>query len=106
FDAQRGEEAYQSNCAMCHQADGSGMTGTFPPLIGDAIVNNADPTEHIKTVLEGASGRTINGMTYPAPMPPFSRLSDWEIADIVNHERTSWGNEAKQVTPDDVKALR
>ena len=40
-------------------------------------------------------------------MPPFaSQLSDREIADIANHERTAWGNSAKPVTPAEVATLR
>jgi cytochrome c oxidase cbb3-type subunit 2 len=33
-------------------------------------------------------------------------LSDEEIAAVVNHERTHWGNSAPLVTPTDVRALR
>jgi nitrite reductase (NO-forming) len=49
----------------------------------------------------------INGVTYPSVMPPFAAaLNDADIADIANHERTSWGNQGKLVTAEQVKAAR
>jgi nitrite reductase (NO-forming) len=40
-------------------------------------------------------------------MPGFgSTLNDQDVADIANHERTSWGNQGKLVTADQVKAVR
>lgn len=102
-----GATLYTNNCASCHQGNGQGLAGTFPPLVDDPVVTAEDPTKHIETILNGAQGRKINGQTYPSPMPAFgSQLSDAEIAAIVNHERTSWGNDAPTVTPDDVAALR
>ena len=66
-----------------------------------------DATQHIKTVLNGAQGESIGGTTYPSPMPPFAAtLSDSEVADIVNHERTAWGNQGKTITAEQVKAAR
>lgn len=102
-----GKNVYASHCASCHQASGKGLPGAFPPLAGDPVVTADDPAEHIKTVLHGAHGRTIQGETYAAPMPPFAKqLSNKEIAAVINHERTSWGNSAPAVTPADVAALR
>ena len=49
----------------------------------------------------------IGGVTYPSAMPPFgASLGDADIADIANHERTSWGNQGKPATADQVKAAR
>lgn len=107
FDAARGDQLYADNCAVCHQASGEGLAGTFPPLVDDPAVLDSDPTKHIEVILNGMSGEAINGVAYGAPMPPFgAQLSDAQVADIANHERTSWGNKAKLVTADDVKALR
>jgi cytochrome c oxidase cbb3-type subunit 2 len=40
-------------------------------------------------------------------MPEFgSQLSDEDVANIANYERTSWGNHAKQVTPAEVAKIR
>ncbi len=107
FSAARGESLYATHCAACHQATGLGLPGAFPPLKGDAVVLAADAAKHIKTVLNGAQGENIGGTTYPSPMPPFgAALSDSEVADIVNHERTSWGNQAKTISAEQVKAAR
>src|SRR5690606_33745627 len=105
-DIERGNNLYASNCASCHQADGSGMAGVFPPLAGDHLVVAEDPTGHIEAVLHGLQGVTIDGVAYASPMPAFAFLSDEDIAAIVNHERTSWGNSAPTVTAEDVAALR
>lgn len=102
-----GASLYGTHCASCHQTDGSGVAGTFPPLAGDPIVTADDPREHIGTILNGAQGRTIDGKTYAAAMPPLGRsLSDEQIAAIVNHERSSWENDAPPVTPEEVARVR
>jgi mono/diheme cytochrome c family protein len=102
-----GEQVYGNKCAACHQLTGQGLPGVFPPLKGNAIVTAADPTEHIRTVLRGLSGKTIGGVTYGSPMPAFAdQLSDEEVAAVLSHERTSWGNQAPPVKPEDVVARR
>ncbi len=102
-----GAKLYGSHCASCHQANGQGLAGVFPPLANNPTVVAEDPTRHIATVLHGAQGRTINGVTYPAAMPAFADpLSDVQIAAIVAHERSSWGNRAPTVTAKDVAAVR
>ncbi|WP_164937394.1 c-type cytochrome [Bradyrhizobium nanningense] len=107
FDAAEGSKLFADNCAACHGAEGKGVPGTLPPLAGDQVVNATDPAEHITAVLRGLSGKAINGQKYEVEMPPFAdRLSDQQIADIINHERTSWGNQGPLVTPADVTKLR
>lgn len=101
-----GKSLYDTNCASCHQASGQGIPGAFPPLAGDPVVTADDPTEHIDIVLFGAHGREINGQTYASPMPPFGHFSNEEIAAMINHERTSWGNDAPTVTAEDVAERR
>jgi nitrite reductase (NO-forming) len=107
FDAAKGAQLYAANCAACHQATGTGLPGAFPPLKDNPVVNDADAAKQITTILHGLHGEAVMGTVYPSAMPPFaSMLSDAEIADIANHERTSWGNHGKPVTADAVKALR
>jgi cytochrome c oxidase cbb3-type subunit 2 len=102
-----GAGLYAVNCAACHQPTGEGVPATFPPLKGDPLVNAADATAHIATVLHGAEGRVIGGVKYPITMPPFAgQLDDEQIAAIVNHERTSWGNHVSTVTASDVARVR
>lgn len=93
---------YAQTCAACHQTNGQGLPGAFPPLAGSAIVNDENAETIIRIVLQGYDGRPEY-----AAMPPFGdQLSDAEIAAIINHERSSWGNSAKSVTTEEVKKIR
>jgi mono/diheme cytochrome c family protein len=103
----RGAQVFGNYCSACHQLTGLGLPGVFPPLAGSATVKAKDPSEHLRTVLNGTQGRAIAGVTYAAAMPPFGpQLSDADVAAVVNHERSSWGNEAPPVKPEDVAAAR
>jgi mono/diheme cytochrome c family protein len=102
-----GEQVYGNKCAACHQLTGQGLPGVFPPLRGSPVVTSADPTEHIRTVLGGLKGKAIDGVAYAAAMPAFAdQLTDEEVAAVLSHERTSWGNQAPPVKPEDVIARR
>ena len=102
-----GAAVYQANCSSCHQPNGSGVAGVFPPLAGDPVVIAEDPTRHIEIVLFGVQGEAIDGVDYAAPMPGWAaQLSDEEIAAVINHERTSWGNNAPVITAEDVAEVR
>jgi cytochrome c oxidase cbb3-type subunit 2 len=105
--AASGQAVYGAQCARCHQPDGLGILGVAPPMKGDPVATAREPAEHIRTVLFGASGRVIEGKQYPGMMPAFADLlTDEEIAAVINHERTSWGNNAPQVTAEDVRKER
>jgi cytochrome c oxidase cbb3-type subunit 2 len=105
-DTAHGQQLYVANCAACHQANGEGLPGAFPPLKGDAVVANSDPTEHIRVVLFGLQGKTINGIKYGSPMPPWTQLSDADIAAIIDYERTAWENQGKPITASETAAIR
>jgi mono/diheme cytochrome c family protein len=101
-----GAQVYSSNCASCHGESGTGTPGAFPPLAGDPVVNG-DADAHIKIVLHGLSGKSIGGKTFAAQMPAFaSQLSDDQIAAVIDHERTSWGNHGPTITPAQVSRDR
>lgn len=105
--AAQGKQLFTAKCAVCHQASGTGVLGAFPPLKGNAAVNNADPALHIQTILHGAHGVTIGGVKYEGEMPEFgSMLNDADVAAIANYERTSWGNHGASVTAKQVAAER
>ncbi|HEX7732027.1 MAG TPA: multicopper oxidase domain-containing protein, partial [Rhodanobacter sp.] len=107
FDPARGASLYAANCVACHQASGIGLPGAFPPLKDNPAVLNDDPAKQIAVILDGLHGEAINGTSYPSAMPPFAAtLNDADIADIANHERSSWGNQAKLIDADQVKAAR
>ena len=107
YDATQGASLYLANCAACHQATGTGLPGAFPPLKDNPVVLDPNPTKQIETILHGLQGQNVMGTVYPSPMPPFeSLLNNTQIANIINHERSSWGNHGKRVTANDVKAVR
>jgi mono/diheme cytochrome c family protein len=102
-----GSQVYAQNCMSCHGQNGAGTPGIFPALAADPVVNGKDANAHIAIVLKGLSGKTIKGVSYAAQMPAFaSRLSDSQIAAVVDHERTSWGNNGPTVTPAQVTKVR
>jgi cytochrome c oxidase cbb3-type subunit 2 len=102
-----GAAIYANNCAACHQASGQGIQGAFPSLVGAAYVTEEDPTRHIRSVLYGLQGVTIDGKDYSGIMQPFSELlSDEEVAAVINYERTNWGNDAPVITAGDVAEVR
>ena len=94
---------YLDHCSGCHQSQGRGIPGTFPPLAGNGVVLARNPANIITVVLGG-----IPAQGKYAPMPSFaSQLTDKGIADLVNYIRTSWGNTASTiVTPAMVAKLR
>ena len=105
--ASPGAEVFEASCAACHQSSGKGVPSAFPALVGNATVTATDPALHVATILHGLQGKTIGGFAYSAAMPAFDALlNDAQIAAVVNDERTSWGNGAPLVTPEQVKAIR
>ncbi len=102
-----GAALYAQQCVACHQATGQGLAGAFPPLVGSEWVTG-DPNLPIKVLLSGLSGEiVVKGNTYNGAMPAFGSVwNDAEIAAVVNYIRTSWGNEASEVAPEEVAAIR
>jgi cytochrome c oxidase cbb3-type subunit 2 len=83
------------------------LPGAFPSLRNDAVVDKDDATKHIQVVLQGMHDARVSGVVYTSAMPPFAgTLSDAEIADIIDYERSSWGNHGKPVDAAQVAAER
>jgi cytochrome c oxidase cbb3-type subunit 2 len=107
YDAAKGAALFTANCSACHQANGEGLPGAFPSLKNDAVVNKDDATKHIQVVLQGLHDARVSGVVYSSAMPPFAgTLSDVEVADIIDYERSSWGNHGKPVVAAQVAAER
>ncbi|MGD8590468.1 MAG: cytochrome c peroxidase [Chromatiales bacterium] len=100
----------KATCVNCHQADGQGVPGVFPPLAGNNRVTEGDGSFVAKTILHGRSGRIhVNGKTFNAIMPPIGTqqgLSDGEVAAVASYVRSAWGNNAKPVTEAVVRQQR
>jgi mono/diheme cytochrome c family protein len=104
-----GEQTYQI-CVTCLQANGQGLPGTFPPLAGSEFATAANPAVPIRIVLRGMQGPvTVKGVQYNGVMAPFGtgvELSDEQVAAVLTYVRTSWGNTASEITPQQVAAER
>jgi mono/diheme cytochrome c family protein len=101
-----GEQVYGATCAVCHQADGKGKEGQFPPLAGSGEFYG-DPRNHAKIAVQGLSGEiVVQGATWSGAMPPQGHLSDYELAAALTYERNAWGNNDGVVLPADVAAVR
>lgn len=89
-------EAIFASCASCHQANGQGIPGAFPPLAGHAPELYAASREYLPTVLlYGLQGQIeVEGQTYNGVMPAWAQLSDAEIAAVLNYVLTAWENES------------
>ncbi|HJV84268.1 MAG TPA: c-type cytochrome [Noviherbaspirillum sp.] len=102
-----GAQIFGAQCAACHQASGSGVPGVFPPLAGSEWVNGKDSLA-ANILLHGISGKlTVKGQAYQGAMPAFGdKLSDAQIAAVLSHVRTQFGNSAGKVDEAAVKAAR
>lgn len=94
------------NCTQCHQADGAGIAGTYPPLDGAERVSGP-PHVLAAILLHGLQGPIqVKGQTYRGEMPSWNKLSDEEIAAVLTYVRASWSNKYPEVSPALVTAVR
>jgi nitrite reductase (NO-forming) len=100
-----GGRVFAQNCAACHQPEGQGMAGAFPPLAGSDFLLS-DPHRSISVVLNGLSGEIeVNGQTYNGVMPGV-RLSDSDVANVLSFVLSSWGNDGPAISAADVARVR
>ncbi|MEH6670988.1 cytochrome c oxidase subunit II [Halopseudomonas sp.] len=85
---ERGERVYNTNCAACHQPDGSGMPPAFPALKGSDMALNDIPG-HINIVVNGKPGTSMASFD--------GQLSEVDIAAVITYERNAWGNDTGDV---------
>ncbi|MGH7800764.1 MAG: c-type cytochrome [Thermodesulfobacteriota bacterium] len=102
-----GAAVYATVCAACHQANGQGVPGAFPPL-ADSVWLLKDAETPIRIVLHGLQGPIeVKGTIYNNVMPEWgTRLSNEEIAAVLTYARTSWGNSTDQISPELVDKAR
>lgn len=104
-DSARGASVYLDSCAACHRTDGLGYAEVFPALAGNPAVQDPSPLSLIKIISHGS---TLHGTkhavtTYVMPDELGTRLNEQDIADVVTFIRTSWGNQGKAVSVEEVK---
>lgn len=104
-DENQGQQLYKNHCISCHQEDGSGVPSMYPPLKEDKrVLGKKEPL--IKVILKGEAGPVLNKDDYMGAMASYKHLSDSEIADLLTYIRTSFGNDAGSVTPEEVAEVR
>ena len=109
---EKGRIAYRSYCSPCHQNNGGGSPGQFPPLAGSDWVTADGPNRIVRVVLNGLTGPiVVSGVNWnpPAQMPPWGDLiPDEELACLLTYIRgeSEWGNNASPVTAEQVEAVR
>ncbi len=103
----RGKRVFTQICAACHQPDGMGLPGAFPPLAMSDFLN-ADPRRAVGIVLHGLSGKiTVNSTGYESQMPAFGRrLGDEDIADVLTYVLNHFNNKGGVIRAEDVRAAR
>lgn len=105
-DASEGENVYKKYCQACHQPNGKGMQGVFPPLANNPNLKDK-PSYIAETIIQGKSGAiTVNGTNYNGAMPPMGYLKDADIATLVNYINTELADGGETITAEAVASLR
>jgi cytochrome c551 len=100
-----GAEKYKLHCANCHQDDGVGLAGLYPPLKdADYLLKNK---ELILCAMQKGLKDTIvvNGQRYTQPMPANNQLYAIDIAEIATYVYNKWGNEKTRTDVKDVELV-
>lgn len=98
-----GKAVFTANCQTCHQANGEGLPGAFPPLKGSPVVMGDNLELYVDIIMNGYDAAAEYGV-----MPPVGtnmEFTEQEVAALINYERTSWGNNGKKVTPEEIKKI-
>ena len=113
-----GEKVYTANCAACHQANGEGLPGTFPPIAtGKPFAAAAALTKPLADrgfykggkIVEGPAKEHMDIVLHGIPgtaMASWAHLTDEEVAGVITYERNSWGNHGGEVQPSEIAAAR
>jgi mono/diheme cytochrome c family protein len=101
----QGERLYNVYCANCHLDDGQGLRGLMPPLAGsDYLRANFDDLPCI--IRNGIRGPlTVNGKVYNENMGGFPKLTEAEIANIVNYISQKWGDKDAYISEREVREV-
>lgn len=105
-DSSPGARLYQSLCATCHMADGSGVPSMQPRLRGSTIVGG-DAERLVRVILKGpAAVLAPDREHYQNIMPPFGALNDGDLSQLISYLRRTFAENAPAVTPSQVAAVR
>ncbi|MEO7954559.1 MAG: cytochrome c, partial [Polaromonas sp.] len=95
----RAAKLYEQHCAQCHGDKGQGIANAYPALAGNRAVTMSSTENLVQMVLGGGFAPATAGNPRPFGMPPFVLvMNDSEVAAVITHIRTSWGNQAGGIT--------
>jgi mono/diheme cytochrome c family protein len=107
FSSSNAQALYKTHCASCHGVNGEGKTGAYPALAGNPAVTLVRAENLIQMTLYGGYGPSTVDRPRPYGMPPYLfTLNNQQIADVLNHIRSQWGNQAPAVSPMQVDRIR
>ncbi len=100
-----GKAVFASTCQACHQADGNGIAGSFPP-IAKSDYFKGNPNKLVSAIVHGVTGNiTVNGKAYNGVMPK-QTLSDVEVSNVATYVLNNFGNGGGDITPEQVGAIK
>ncbi len=106
LDTTVGMAVYEANCAACHGFLGEGLRTAVPPLAGNVprlVAAEGGRDYLVRVLLHGLSGTVeVDGEDYDGVMPGWAYLGEQQVADVLNHVATAWGN-AALLPPDAVE---
>jgi mono/diheme cytochrome c family protein len=103
-----GKALFSANCITCHQANGEGLPGQYPPLAGSEVETGDATNQLIAIVLKGLQGPVeIKGKPFNNAMQAWEgQYTDQQLASILTYVRSDWGNNAPAITAEMVKQIR
>jgi mono/diheme cytochrome c family protein len=103
-----GKQLYETNCAICHMADGAGSPGVAPPLRNPVWKRlGSRAADYVAGVMvSGLVGVPLDGAKYFAAMPPWLQLTDAQLAAIGSYVLHELNGEKTGVTAAAVKQAR
>lgn len=102
-DLPDGTQLYSMHCQACHQPNGEGLPGAFPALTNSPIVLDDNIELFVDIIMNGYNARTEYAVMNAVGLD--NKLTPEEVTAIINHERTSWGNDADPVTLEEVTKM-
>lgn len=105
-----GAQLFMDSCAACHGADGRGLEGQAPSLVGSTWVRDSDEWL-VRIVLDGLTGPVeIDGKEWNLTMPghggDMEHFGDDDLAGLLTFLRRAWGHAEDPISPETVARIR
>jgi mono/diheme cytochrome c family protein len=105
-ELQAGQDIYKRYCLSCHQANGKGVSGMYPPLAGNSNLKGQSDSL-INIVLRGKAGKVeVNGDVYIGIMASHNYLTDEQVANVLNYILNGMNKFSTKIAPYEVTVMR